>query len=90
VAAKDVLQTGYYLTLLGPSFVYVRYRCNRCKRVGEQLIPEDKWDPTVLEQPGEHLDEGDRSRFSHMGRIGPDEILDFHLALESLKSLPED
>ena len=37
VLAKDVMQTGYYLRLVGPSFVYVKFRCSHCKKLGEQF-----------------------------------------------------
>jgi len=40
VLARDVMQTGYYLRLVGPSFVYVKYRCSRCKKLGEQFVKQ--------------------------------------------------
>jgi len=90
VIARDVLQTGYYLSLFGPSFVYVRFRCSRCKRVGEQLVQEEKWDPSILSQPVGELSDRERKRFEEMGPIRPDEVVDFHFALEQLTALPED
>jgi len=89
VITKDVLQTGYYLTLFGPSFVYVRYRCSRCKRVGEQLIEEDKWNPEILAGPSRGPSRAKRKRFEQLGPITPEEILDFHFALEKMDSLPK-
>ena len=41
VIAKDVVQHGYYLRLFGPSFVYVKFRCSRCKKLGEQFIKQE-------------------------------------------------
>ena len=90
VIQKDVLQTGYYLSLFGPSFIYVRFRCARCKRVAEQLIPEDKWDPNVLNQPHCELTEEERQRFEQMGEISPGEMIDFHFGLEDFRALPEE
>jgi len=87
VISKDVLQTGLYLNLVGPSFVYVRFRCARCKRVGEQLIQEDRWDPAVLTQPLAELSESERSRFTQLGPITPEEVLEFHQRLEQLENL---
>jgi len=84
-----VLQTGLYLSVLGPSFVYVRYRCGRCKRVGERLVEEEAWGPSVLRRA--HTSAGEKSlrRFERMGEITPEEVLDFHYDLERLSADPE-
>ncbi len=87
ILRKDVLQTGLYLSVLGPSFVYVRYRCGRCKRVGERLVEEQAWNPSVL-RPSP-APEQDLRRFEHMGEITAEEVIDFHYALEGLSSDPE-
>jgi DNA-directed RNA polymerase subunit RPC12/RpoP len=84
VVSREVIQTGLYLSVLGPSFVYVRYRCGRCKRVGEKLVQEDAWDPSVLQTPLPKANESDRQRFEEMGDITPEEVIDFHFALERL------
>jgi DNA-directed RNA polymerase subunit RPC12/RpoP len=89
IGNRDVLQRGYYLSLLGPSFIYVRYRCSRCKRVGEKLVQEEKWDPAVLDQAAVELSEDELHKFKTMGPIGADEIVDFHFALANLDELPE-
>lgn len=84
-----MLQTGLYFNLSGPSYVYVRFRCNRCKRMGEQLINEDKWDPEILSQPVTELSEEERRRFENLGPITPEEVIDFHQRLENLDDLAE-
>jgi len=89
IGNRDVLQRGYYLSLLGPSFIYVRYRCSRCKRVGEKLVQEEKWDPAVLEQASVELGEEELRKFDKLGPIGADEIVDFHFALSKLDKLPD-
>lgn len=87
IVAKDVLQTGHYLRLFGPSFVYVKFRCSRCKKLGEQFVEQDKWDETVLRDvPSEQTPE-ERKRFQSLGQIDMDEVIDFHFALDELKSL---
>jgi DNA-directed RNA polymerase subunit RPC12/RpoP len=90
VVRKDVLQTGLYLSVLGPSYIYVRYRCGRCKRVGEKLVEQEAWDPSVLRadrrsnRPG--LSKAEIRRFAKMGEITADEIIDFHYALDGLSA----
>ena len=48
IIAKDVVQHGYYLRLFGPSFVYVKFRCSRCKKLGEQFIKQEEWEDGIL------------------------------------------
>lgn len=77
-----MLQTGFYLSLLGPTFVRVRFRCPRCRRVGEHLVQEEAWDPRVL-GPADRDPETLR-RWEEMGPITPEEVIDFHFALDRL------
>jgi len=79
-----VLQTGLYLSVLGPSYVYVRYRCGRCKRVGEKLVEQEAWDPGVLGPTKQEAPERDLGKFAEMGEITAEEVIDFHFALERL------
>jgi hypothetical protein len=85
-----VLQTGLYLSLLGPTFVYVRYRCGRCKRVGEKLVQEEKWDASALESVQHGLNESVLRKYEQMGEITPEEVIDFHYAVGHLSSDPEE
>ena len=79
-----MIQTGLYLSSSGPSYVYVRFRCGRCKKVGEQLVQESHWDPTVLHHPEVQMSEEDLRRFDAMGEITAEEVISFHFALEQL------
>lgn len=90
IVRKDVIQTGLYLSVLGPSFVYVRYRCGRCKRVGEKLVEQETWDPSVLQPVRRGVNESDLRRFAEMGEITPEEVIDFHYSLERLTADSEE
>jgi hypothetical protein len=79
-----VIQTGLYLSASGPSYVYVRFRCGRCRRVGEQLVQESNWDPAVLQHAEPQLSEDEWRRFEAMGDITADEVIQFHYALRRL------
>lgn len=81
VIAKDVMQTGYYLRLFGPSFVYVKYRCSRCKKLGEQFVKQEDWEDGILKDVPSEIDAEERERFQSMGMIGVHEAIDFHFAL---------
>lgn len=87
VVARDVMQTGYYLRLFGPSFVYVKYRCSRCKKLGEQFIMQEEWDGGILKDSNVELSSEDRDHFEEMGPIDINEVLDFHFALEDTADL---
>jgi uncharacterized protein YbjT (DUF2867 family) len=85
-----VIQTGLYLSGAGPSYVYVRFRCGRCKRVGEQLVQESNWDPTVLQRSEVRVSEGELRRFAELGEITPEEVVEFHYAVQQLTAEPDD
>jgi DNA-directed RNA polymerase subunit RPC12/RpoP len=90
VIARDVMQTGFYLRLFGPSYVYVKYRCSRCKKLGEQFVKQEEWDGGILKTAAEEVASEDKERFETLGPIDIKEVIDFHFALENeadLKSL---
>lgn len=89
VLRRNVIQTGLYVSVLGPSYVYVRFKCGRCKRVGEQMIREGEWDPSILQLQGERKGKVDARRFKQMGPITPEEVIEFHYALERLSANPD-
>ncbi|MBP6964031.1 MAG: hypothetical protein KBC96_06460 [Armatimonadetes bacterium] len=82
VVSKDVTQTGYYLRLVGPSFVYVKYRCSRCKKLGEQFVKQQDWEDGILRDVPCEITPVEHSRFLSMGEIDVHEAIDFHFALE--------
>jgi len=83
IMRRDVLQMRFYLSLFGPSFVAVHYRCGRCKRVGKQLVEEQRWAGFSVDRPSEENVRGtDDRRLASLGKITPEEIVDFHFALQ--------
>lgn len=87
VMSRDVMGTGYYLRLFGPSYVYVKYRCSRCRKLGEQFIKHEEWEAGILKDSAEELAVDDKDRFDKLGTIDINEVIDFHFALENLSSL---
>lgn len=88
ISAREILQTSLMLSLTGPSFVYVRFRCGECKRVGEKLVREEKWNAAMLRREPRPLSASEHRRFEELGPITPAEKIDFHYALEALDSGP--
>lgn len=90
IVQKDVLQRSWYVRVFGPSFMYLKFRCSRCKRLGEKFIEQDKWDDTILRDIPSELSLDEKKRYDKLGRISVDEQIDFHFSLEDpdlLKSL---
>lgn len=89
ILAKDVTQTGYYLRLFGPSFVYVKYRCSRCKKLGEQFVKQEEWEEGMLNDTPTELTSEEKSKFRKMGKIDIHECIDAHFELEKVTDLSE-
>lgn len=87
IIAKDVVQHGYYLRLFGPSFVYVKFRCSRCKKLGEQFIKQEEWEDGILKDATSEITHDEREFFANQGPIDINEVIDFHFALENLTDL---
>jgi len=92
IMRRDVLQMRFYLSLFGPSFVSIHYRCGRCKRIGKQLVEEQRWAGFGSDKGKEEAARpaDDRHRFANLGGITPEEIVDFHFALEQAGIFDED
>ena len=82
IVSKDVMQTGYYLRLFGPSFVYVKFRCSRCKKLGEQFIKQEDWEDGILKDIHVEVEQSEKQKFEEMGPISMHEQIDFHFNLD--------
>lgn len=76
------MQTGYYLRLFGPSFVYVKYRCSRCKKLGEQFVKQEEWEDGILRETPNEVSTAERERFEALGPIDINEVIDAHFKLD--------
>jgi hypothetical protein len=89
IVSKDVLQRSWYVRVFGPSFMYLKFRCSRCKRLGEKFIEQEKWDDAILRDIPSELKGDEKKRFEHMGKITVDEEIDFHFELDKAAALKE-
>jgi DNA-directed RNA polymerase subunit RPC12/RpoP len=87
IVGKDVLQRSWYVRVFGPSFMYLKYRCSRCKRLGEKFIEQDKWDDSILRDIPAEVSLDEKRRFDKMGKISVDEQIDFHFNLDQQNAL---
>jgi DNA-directed RNA polymerase subunit RPC12/RpoP len=89
IFARDVMQQGYHVRHFGPSYVYLRFRCSRCKKLSEQFIRQDEWQEGMLRDDAPEASPAERRRFEQMGTISIDEMVAFHNELEQLDSVPD-
>lgn len=89
VSAREVLHTGYYPRMFGPSLVYVRYRCSRCRKRGEQRVTQEEWESGILKEVTMETSAPEQVTFGTLGPIEIRELVEFHDALESMPSLDE-
>ena len=89
ISQREVMQTGYYPRMFGPSFIYVRFRCSRCKKLGEQFVKQEEWESGILKDSVVELGNDEKNQFESLGPIDVREQAEFHFALENLPSLSD-
>lgn len=90
VLAKEVLRTDLYERPSGREYVYVKYRCQRCKRMGETFVAEHRWDWRIFEAARHEFSETESELFSSRAPISSEDVIDLHqqlLALNNLRQL---
>ena len=86
VLAKEVLRTDLYERPSGREYVYVKYRCKRCKRVGETFVAENRWDWRIFEASPNEMSEAERDAFADQSPISSEDLIDFHRLLQNFSS----
>jgi DNA-directed RNA polymerase subunit RPC12/RpoP len=89
IVARDVLQRSWYVRVFGPSFMYLKFRCSRCKRMGEKFVEQEKWDDTILRDIPSEVSLDEKRRLERLGKIGVEEQIEFHFALDNPDTLRE-
>jgi len=82
IIARDVMQTGYYLRIFGPSFIYVKYRCSRCKKLGERFVKQRDWEDGILNDIPLELTDAEKQHLRSRAPISVHEQIGFHFELE--------
>ncbi len=87
IQAREIMRTDLYERAPGQNYVYVKFRCRRCKRMGQTFVPEARWDWTLLEPDHDELSDNERERLAEAGPISEAELLDFSVHLKELNDL---
>ncbi len=83
----DVIHKGTQLRRVDTTYVYLRFRCSRCRRLGESFIRLEAWDEKILRHEIREMDPEEMLTKANMGPISLDEMLHFHYSLETLPRL---
>lgn len=89
VLGKEVLRVDPYERSSGREMVYVKYRCRRCKKLGEAFIPESEWDMSIFEAPRNEMSELERDRFLDKTTISSGDVLTFHRDLKRVQRVSD-
>lgn len=84
ITRKDILQKGHFLRVFGPGFIYLKYRCSHCKRLGECFVAREDWRDETRSHPTEELTWEERERLDSLGAISIDEAEEFHQELSRI------
>lgn len=89
IRGKEIMRTDLYEREPGRTYIYVKFRCRRCKRMGQMFVPEDRWDWGFLQPARDELSDVERDRLQDVGPISEAEILDFHLRLKGAAEISQ-
>jgi hypothetical protein len=78
VMGKEVLRTDLYERSSGQEYVYVKFRCARCKRIAQSFVPASAWDWQKLEPAPGELSSEERDRLLEAEPVGAADLLLFH------------
>lgn len=89
VLGKEVLRAEPYEKESGRESVYVKYRCRRCKRMGEAFFDGLEFDPSIFEAPRNEMSDVERDRFLDEKTISSGDVIAFHRALSKSATLED-
>ncbi len=90
ILRKDVLRADPDVRAFGAHYVWIKYRCSRCKHIGEHFIKEENWDWSILKQDKSEMTDVERDKFAALSPIASANLLDFHRELDVVDRVSED
>lgn len=90
VGMREVTRTEWYVDDDEGQYVYVRYRCSKCRRIGQKWVSTDQWNWDLLRVDRSELTEEEERRFASFSRIDTDQVLEFHNRLAGAEGIPAD
>ena len=81
ICYRDILRTDLYGRTIPPNYIWIKYRCSRCKQLGETFVAEESFDMSILQKDKRELTDTERDKFAEAEAITADELLDFRRQL---------
>lgn len=84
IEGREVLQHGYFMSHWKPVWVFVKYRCSRCRMLGEKLVDYNQWDESILD--GEPSEDDLVETATPLGEIDDEEVREFAKRISVLRA----
>jgi hypothetical protein len=85
IRARDVMRTGILPRQFGPSFIVIRYRCSRCRRLSEARVEQEEWAHGVFGESESDASPQEAQVFEQLGPIGMRDLVEVHESLEKIR-----
>lgn len=89
VLGKEILRVEPYEKESGREAIYIKYRCRRCKRLGEAFFSRLEFDASIFEAPRNEMSDVERDHFLDEKTISSGDVIAFHRALSKSASLED-
>ncbi len=89
VLGKEILRAEPYEKESGRESIYIKYRCRRCKRLGEAFFDRLEFDASIFEAPRNEMSDVERDHFLDEKTISSGDVIAFHRALSKSASLED-
>jgi hypothetical protein len=86
---KEILRTDLYERGSGQEYVYVKFRCARCKRIAQTFVPASSWDWRRLEPPAGEMSADERDRLLEEEPVHAEDLLSFHEDMARIDTLSQ-
>lgn len=48
ITGRDVVRKGLFKRAFGPRYVYIRFLCTNCRKLGEYFVKQKEWQDSLL------------------------------------------
>ena len=89
VLGREILRAQPCEKPSGAEAVYVKYRCRRCKKIGESFLSPEEWTPDVFDVPKGEIGAFERDQFAGADALSSGDVIEFHRALQRANTVSE-
>ncbi len=86
IRGREVLQQGHFMSQWKPMSVYVKFRCSRCRMLGERLVDYARWEEGILSQETDDVAAVDGAPVVATGVIEDAEVERFAETISTLRA----